>query len=297
MSFFVRILLIVLFSLSHAAAESYGTRTVTSINSTNQLVGTNSSPSIHNPGQVYYNGIGNTVNKWVIGSSPTIILDGDDENNIYTSSSLGFLNKAYVNSAGKVVLHADGDESGDFDGISIISSGGSHTRIDKSLGNSTALIGCSASMAINANGVIATTCNVVPSFTDQTVFISTDGSSLTKIVDEASHSGLHSNMTVWGITDDATPKVLIGGYQDGTSPLDKQLFLHDGSTKTLVDDRNNVCGLYADTNDSGVVLYSTTSLLLTAANNSLYFLFSSSDKFLNLLSIFLNSLLINFLSS
>ncbi len=259
MSFFIRILLIVLFSLTHATAESYGTRTVTSINSTSDLVGINSNPSIHNPGHVYYNGTGNTVNKWVIGSSPTIILDGDDENNIYTSSSSGFLSKAYVNSAGKVVLHAEGDDSGDFDGISILSSGGSHTRIDKSLGASTAFLGCSNSMAINANGVFATACNVVPGFTNQTVFISTDGSSLTKIVDEASHSGLHSSMTVWGITDDATPKVLIGGYQDGTSPLDKQLFLHDGSTKTLVDDRNNICGLYADTNDSGVVLYSTTS--------------------------------------
>jgi len=75
-------------------------------------------------------------------------------------------------------------------------------------------------------------------------------------------------MTVWGITDHSTAKVLIGGYEDGTSPLDKQLFLHDGSTKTLIDDRNNRCGLFADTNDSGVVLYSTTASTSCSDNSS-----------------------------
>ena len=262
----ISLLILLLSGISYA--DSYGTRIVTTINSTSNNVGSNSQPSIHNPGTVYYNGIGNTVNKWIPGSSPSVILDGDTASNIYTSSSTGFLNKAYVNSAGKVVLHAEGDDSGDFDGISVLDSSNNHTRIDKSLGSSTAFNGIGASMAINVNGVIAAVGNVVPSMNDQSVFITTDGSSLTKIVDEASHSGLHSNMTVWGITDHSTAKVLIGGYEDGTSPLDKQLFLHDGSTKTLIDDRDNVCGLSADTNDSGVVLYATTASTSCSDNSS-----------------------------
>ena len=60
----VKLISLLIFLLSGISyADSYGTRIVTTINSTSDNVGSNSQPSIHNPGTVYYNGIGNTVNK------------------------------------------------------------------------------------------------------------------------------------------------------------------------------------------------------------------------------------------